>query len=355
MKLALYRPFSPDTFETRPLFRFYHVTEHLYLFSLAAHLFLLTLFAAFGVTPMVWYNCASIAAFILCLRLNRTRRHLLAFAIGSVEVLLHAFLAAWFVGISAGFHLIILTLGPCMFLLPFPGYSAKWLLMTFSIALFLAVHYSLADHAVAYRMVVGGGETFFIANIVIMTLSLSLLTYYLSRASWAAEDYITYLTQIDPLTGILNRRGIESALNTLGRSSGPTGDATAILMCDIDDFKQINDSRGHDVGDRVLTRAVAKMKNALRSSDRLGRWGGEEFLVLLPGTGLDGARTAGAKILGAVSSAEPGDALPNEPVSMTIGATVLRPGEGIAECIKRADAALYRGKLAGKNRVVADG
>lgn len=184
---------------------------------------------------------------------------------------------------------------------------------------------------------------------------LSLLTYYLSRASWAAEDYITYLTQIDPLTGILNRRGIEAALNSLSLTTAGTSYTTAILLCDIDDFKKVNDSHGHDLGDKVLTQAVAKMKNALRASDRLGRWGGEEFLVLLPGTELEGARIAGAKLLDAVSTIDPEDELPNGSVTMTIGATVLRPGEGVAAGINRADIALYRGKQSGKNRVVAEG
>ena len=355
MRLPLPTSYSPETFESRPLFRFYHVTEHLYLFSLAAHIFLLALFLGHGVLPMVWYNCFSIIAFGFAIHLNRSRRHYAAFVLGIGEVILHAILAAWFVGIAAGFHLTILALGPCMFLLPSARQYPKWLLLTFFLAVFLAVHLFLADHVGPYAMGEEMSDIFFLANIVILSISLSLLTYYLSRASWAAESYITYLTQIDSLTGILNRRGIEAALGAVGISRAPAGEAAAVLMCDIDDFKLINDSHGHDVGDRVLKETVVRMEGALRASDRIGRWGGEEFLVLLPGTGLEGARIAAEKILAAVSSPTPAGSLDGEVVTLTIGATEFRPGEPVADCVKRADAALYRGKLAGKNRVVTAG
>jgi len=127
--------------------------------------------------------------------------------------------------------------------------------------------------------------------------------------------------------------------------------ALALLVLDIDHFKQINDTRGHDTGDRVLRELTALIQRQLRSTDWLARWGGEEFVVLLPSV-----RTGHATVLAEnLRTAVEGHVFePNAPVPVTVsvGLALRGAGEGFEALFKRADEALYQAKRSGRNRVV---
>ena len=126
-----------------------------------------------------------------------------------------------------------------------------------------------------------------------------------------------------------------------------------LLMCDIDDFKKVNDSYGHSFGDQVLKETVLRMSTALRLTDQIGRWGGEEFLIMLPGTDINGAEHAADKVLKGITESPYEIEGKSLYLSITIGVSVLNNTETLQNCIKRADEAMYTGKLGGKNRVVA--
>jgi diguanylate cyclase (GGDEF)-like protein len=122
----------------------------------------------------------------------------------------------------------------------------------------------------------------------------------------------------------------------------------AVVFVDIDHFKQINDRHGHDAGDEVLRRFATVIRNVVRSSDKLVRWGGEEFLLLCPDTTRDHATTMAEKLRGAL----PAQAWPHGlRVTSSFGVTSLKPEEDIGAAIKRADGALYVAKANGRNRV----
>jgi diguanylate cyclase (GGDEF)-like protein len=153
----------------------------------------------------------------------------------------------------------------------------------------------------------------------------------------------------DPLTGALNRQGLRAEL--MNTSSILAAPLTVIFM-DIDFFKKINDEHGHDVGDAALRSFAAAIGAGVRASDRLVRWGGEEFLLLCPGTDLGhGAALAGKLRLGLHGQAWPAGLR----VTASFGVAQHAPGEEIGELIKRADAALYQAKRAGRDRVEVDG
>jgi diguanylate cyclase (GGDEF)-like protein len=166
------------------------------------------------------------------------------------------------------------------------------------------------------------------------------------------------LATTDPLTQILNRHGLEqrwaamnrAAANPVVASSAP-GAAQALLVVDIDHFKRINDTRGHDAGDRVLRRMASLIQRSLRATDPLARWGGEEFVVLLPSVLPEHVLRLAESIRSAVETIvfEPEDALH---VTVSLGAAVRLPDESFDSLFKRADAALYQAKSGGRNRVV---
>lgn len=158
------------------------------------------------------------------------------------------------------------------------------------------------------------------------------------------------LAASDPLTGVGNRREMYAELGRAVHQLDRFGGRTSLILLDIDYFKSINDTYGHDAGDAVLIDLVDALSLRLRKTDRLFRIGGEEFVVFLPMVPLDDA----------VSLAECLRALVQEgilgglrDVTISSGVAELAHGEDVVEWLKRADAALYRAKQLGRNRVVA--
>ena len=154
----------------------------------------------------------------------------------------------------------------------------------------------------------------------------------------------------DPLTGALNRRGFDQAcLRELARARR-SGSRLALAHIDLDDFKLLNDTQGHQAGDRVLVSLVEMLHRSMRPSDVLCRFGGEEFVLMLPVTAIEEAAAAVSRFLREFSARR----IPGAGRAMTFsaGVTLARLDESLEQAIERADAATYEAKRAGKNRVV---
>lgn len=158
----------------------------------------------------------------------------------------------------------------------------------------------------------------------------------------------------DPLTGLRNRRGFDKEVQRLyGRDASQLSEA-AILVADIDHFKRVNDTYGHLFGDRVIRACADVITGTVKGRDLAVRFGGEEFVVLLPQTGRTGAVAVAEQIRVAFSRVRirrTGGEVTAEPVTVSIGIAVPRPGEPISAAIERADQALYQAKKGGRNCV----
>jgi diguanylate cyclase (GGDEF)-like protein len=152
----------------------------------------------------------------------------------------------------------------------------------------------------------------------------------------------------DPLTGALNRQGLRAALmSTPAILAAPM----SVVFTDIDHFKHINDQHGHDAGDAVLRQFAAEITAGIRSSDKLVRWGGEEFLIICSGTSAEQARVLAEKLRTGLKNAR----WPINPgITASFGVAELAPNDDIGDAIKRADEALYAAKDGGRDRVVVD-
>jgi diguanylate cyclase (GGDEF)-like protein len=167
-----------------------------------------------------------------------------------------------------------------------------------------------------------------------------------------ANAVVEEISNHDSLTGVLNRRGMEVQLKAVEAPAG-------IIVLDLDRFKSINDRFGHQLGDRILMQAAIAIQDTLRSVDSVARWGGEEFLVLLPGADTAAARQIAERIRCAIEELVLGvgvasDKLSIEEIRITVsqGCAQFDPAhEAPDEAIHRADVALYRAKEAGRNRV----
>lgn len=162
------------------------------------------------------------------------------------------------------------------------------------------------------------------------------------------------LSRHDGLTGMLNRRAIEEALDAQIQRSRRSGEVFALMMLDVDHFKAINDRHGHTVGDLALKHAAALLRSGLRDVDRLGRYGGEEFLLLLPGLPLAQAHPVAERLREQLMSRPLVYGGTTIELSVSIGVADWNGDAAeLPRVLALADAALYRAKAAGRNRVVA--
>ncbi|WP_169449426.1 GGDEF domain-containing protein [Marinimicrobium agarilyticum] len=155
------------------------------------------------------------------------------------------------------------------------------------------------------------------------------------------------LSEHDQLTGLLNRHGITREIEKFFALPENT---IALLVIDIDHFKSVNDTHGHDIGDRILRQMGEVLSDSVRQSDRLARWGGEEFVLLLPESDGGVAQMVAEKLRQRVADTR-FEALPEHSVTISIGVGVRQSGEDYHALFRRVDTALYRAKDGGRNRV----
>jgi diguanylate cyclase len=168
-----------------------------------------------------------------------------------------------------------------------------------------------------------------------------------------AHARIEELAQVDELTGLLNRRYIMKSLNEQMARAQRTGLTCSVAIIDLDFFKRINDQFGHPVGDEVLRTFAITLSANLRTIDKFGRYGGEEFLVILPDTTKDEAVRILDRLRSIVSEVDWATLSGMMNVTMSGGISEVRQQDSADDILARADAALYRAKDAGRNRVVA--
>jgi two-component system cell cycle response regulator len=164
-----------------------------------------------------------------------------------------------------------------------------------------------------------------------------------------------WMATTDALTGLLNRRAFLESTNREVARSKRYNDPLSVVLLDVDHFKLINDKRGHAAGDMVLSAVGTMLNRALRTCDIVARWGGEEFVLVLPSTTLEGAEQVAERVRELLEHASirdgNGDAIP---VTASFGVATYVIGETLEQIIDRADRAMYRAKSGGRNRVVCD-
>lgn len=165
------------------------------------------------------------------------------------------------------------------------------------------------------------------------------------RRRWRAE----LEARTDALTGLLNRRGLDERLHAALRGT-PKGVPLGVILFDLDHFKRVNDSCGHETGDAVLAGAARELRTVLRQTDVFGRWGGEEFLVVLPGVSARAAHTVAERLRVHLRT----HVLAGErAVTASFGVATWRPEDSLGTLLARADARMYAAKRSGRDRTVS--
>lgn len=215
------------------------------------------------------------------------------------------------------------------------GFYRKWL--------DLEVEKELISKTTIYRII--GGLFIFLLFLVARHISLGRYARKLKLLNKKLHHYST----VDHLTGVLNRYSIEKRLLTEIKRAELTGTPLTLALLDIDFFKSINDTYGHGAGDKVLKTMAAMLQASIRGNDHLGRWGGEEFLIVLADTQVSGAGMLIEKLRKAIEETNFGV---DHQVTASFGYSQYQPGESMDTFISRVDNGLYQAKEQGRNKVV---
>ncbi len=164
-----------------------------------------------------------------------------------------------------------------------------------------------------------------------------------------ANQQLQYYASHDRLTGVLNRGEIETRLHSTMKAVNREIYCASVVMFDIDDFKKINDTYGHDAGDHVLQCISKILREKTRAYDHIGRWGGEEFFLVLIATNKQDAYHTGERIRQAIANYDFGEQIK---VTISLGVTEVRTGEELIDLYRRVDEALYHAKENGKNQTI---
>jgi diguanylate cyclase (GGDEF)-like protein len=216
------------------------------------------------------------------------------------------------------------------------GRRARIYTAIFSLFMIAAMFYAL-DPEIAARATVGLIVTITITNIFLGMID-------------RLQKKLVEQSSLDPLTGALNRREMDSILGDSIERKRRTNTPASLIVFDVDQFKSVNDTYGHAVGDHVLKELVSRVSARARILDHLFRLGGEEFILFLPDTDCSGAITLGEELRKMVAETS---FINERKITVSIGISELASGETIDQWIKRGDDALFKAKNNGRNQVVA--
>lgn len=303
--------------------------------------------AALGILPFALYRLA-------------TGEYLIALVDAAIVLsLVVAVTHAWRSGDAsrAGlFMAAVNTLGCTAIVLLFGRHGLFWAYVVLGTNFFLTTRQAAAIANILMLAILIGHSALYASNLEMITFAVTsglvtLYSFIFALRTARQREVLEKLATHDALTGIGNRRLLETELARAGQIQARGGQDFGLAVFDIDHFKRVNDNFGHDVGDRVLKDYVRIVSRNTRKQDRLFRLGGEEFVLLMPDTD-------GEKLVAAIAHVH--DRLreqlrgPDGPVSVSIGGARLRPGENWSDWLNRADAALYAAKRGGRNRAVVD-
>lgn len=189
----------------------------------------------------------------------------------------------------------------------------------------------------------------FLVVLLVLTMAVATMREQLDR-SLARSEAFEELASTDQLTGLANRRAAIEVLDRELEAHRRYARPVAVVLADIDDFKQVNDTHGHSVGDRVLVEVAGELRRHSRDADVVARWGGEEFLLVAPEVDHQGALELAQRCRAAIAQLHPAGL----EITATFGVAELRDDEDLGALLQRADNHLYQGKRTGRDRVIGE-
>jgi diguanylate cyclase (GGDEF)-like protein len=313
-------------------------------------------------------NIGSVILYLFSFLLIRKNFLSLTFFCIETEIIVHSVAVSLLLNYDIGFTLYLIMLVPVSYFFLYLTKTKRCvtkatICSATALLVYVICHTVLEQAASVYNVDINAAystlATVFNSILVFggLTLFSCIFLVSISKSMSGYDNQIQLLDTVashDPLTGLHNRRTLESHMQSMIEHAESSNAKFTILIADIDDFKVVNDTYGHANGDIVLQKIADILRDMTRPNDYLCRWGGEEFLVVLSGIGMEHGVPVAERIRSKVEAYE--FHLNGVPVHCTIsiGAAEYRPGNSSKDLFKLADMHLYFGKTNGKNQVVAE-
>ena len=327
---------------------------------LCVHIFYVLIFWMLHINELFYFDIASIVLYVFLIILTYTvsfDRNVLLYA-ADVEIITHSFYATCLLGNAPDFGMMLLLMVPMTFLTQskrfYVPFIATFLAMAGYIYLKLDVvedvdfKYHFEDESLMEALHLAN---IFISSFVLLFISVAYMMYraYIEFQLIDQRETFKRLASIDPLTDLYNRRAMNENIRAIRRNSASPRSKYVIGIGDIDNFKKINDTYGHDIGDKVLVYVSELLKNNIPEGGYAARWGGEEFLFVIPESDIEAGVDFTEKIHTALRAHlfDIEDCLFG--VTMTFGVSEGIPTDKIDSVITHADKRLYKGKNNGKD------
>lgn len=329
---------------------------------LLGHIIYLVLFYRFGVYQMVYYNYFSVAFYaVMYFLLHFKKIGKMSFTYLVLgEIIVHACMGAYYIGWSAGFTQIMLCIIPIPFFIAQNRKAIPYILSSFDVVVFIVMRIIVTNRVAPYSFDTSRENILYIYNtlcsfiIIIYVSSIYIFTNeHNKREAKAQNEKLQKLATIDPLTQLFNRRAMMDFIKKIESNSRRTNSVYSMCLGDIDDFKHVNDTYGHEVGDKVLRAVSDVIAGNVPSEGYVCRWGGEEILFVVPNTDTESCEKIAKSICQKIHECTFKENSRSFNISMTFGVYSVTPNENYDEGISKVDKLLYKGKNQGKNCVVS--
>ena len=336
----------------------------LIIYSVAmVHIFLCLLFGYFKVYPLFIFNIISVIIYLSSALLIRRGLLWAVYYITYTEIILHAFVTTMIIGWQFGFSQYIIALIPVGYYICYEMHTNRYKMVIANVSALAATASYLSCMMISYyttpayasNMQTWELKLYFFNSICTFVFLIVFSLIFISEIKWSHTQLsnqnaiLEKLANIDPLTGLYNRRSMDIFLNQALKADA----GFSLIMCDVDNFKKVNDTYGHDFGDIVLKEVAQIATLLVKSNGYVCRWGGEEILILINSSAKEQVGRIAENIRRNVANHV--FELNNRWIhcTLTLGISTYRDGDTIEETIANADYNLYQGKRNGKNRVIA--
>lgn len=319
------------------------------------HIAFAALFFANDILLLGIVNIFSVVLYLSVFLMTLQRRFIVVgWLLVVFEIVGHAALVVYLLGWDSGFHFYAMMIPPVMMVSPLKESIAKMPMVMGMMMLYVLMDYGLRGAQPVYLLKESLLNSLYYFNLVVVLVSMVFLSglYYRLVVRNAAQ--LQQLATTDSLTGLHNRRCAQELAEREIKNHLRNGLPLSVLLCDLDHFKRVNDLFGHQTGDRVLRNFSRVLSQQVRSGDLIARWGGEEFLVLLPSTPAAEAQLVAERIRKQLEQDSVTMGGNEVYTTTTIGVAELVVDDTFEQLVARADKGLYQGKETGRNCIVME-
>lgn len=317
------------------------------------HVVFLLLFFLLDIPVLVVFNFFSCLLYYLAARafvnVSGVEDYRLVATLVLAEVIAHAYLASYYIGLDSGFHyyILMMTVVP-MINVGIAFYANVIRLIVIALAYIVLVWW-LGEAAPIHQLNQTLLTSLCSVNVAAVIFGVGIVSLKTLYVVLKEKAMLANLATTDKLTGLYNRHGFMALVAQEIDARAPRIDTLSILVLDVDLFKEVNDQYGHQCGDYVLSTLSKVMRAVLRKHEMIARWGGDEFIVLLPDTDKTELAALAERLRLAVAETAFDYNNHHISISVSIGGTTYQPGDSFESLASRADRALYKGKHAGRN------